>query len=63
MRVAKGGLGLNDESYANIGARIAEMGLPTAIIFEGGYNLLVLKPCWDKFMQGLLGTQQSRING
>ncbi len=47
-----GGLGLAPDAYRNIAQRIKALGKPMVIIFEGGYNLSALGPCWTSFMAG-----------
>ncbi|HTY08525.1 MAG TPA: hypothetical protein VMF29_05125, partial [Candidatus Edwardsbacteria bacterium] len=48
-----GGLGLDTSSYRTIAQRIRTLEKPTVIVFEGGYNITALGPCWGSFINGL----------
>jgi acetoin utilization deacetylase AcuC-like enzyme len=47
------GFGLDENSYQAIGERISTLGLPTLLVFEGGYNLSVLGSSWNSFIESL----------
>lgn len=47
------GLGLDEETYFAIGAKLGGLGLPVAAVFEGGYNLAVLGNSWKRFIEGI----------
>ncbi len=48
-----GGLGLEVEDFAAMGAKLAETGLPTVIVMEGGYHLPTVGACVNSFCEGL----------
>lgn len=47
------GLGLDEDTYRSMGRHIGELGLPTVVVFEGGYNLNVLGSSWGSFIEGI----------
>ncbi len=48
------GMGLDEGSYLAIGSELGSLGLPTVVVFEGGYNLMVLGSSWKSFIEGML---------
>ena len=48
-----GGLGLEPDSYGLVSRKIRALGRPMVIVFEGGYDLAALGPCWKSFIGGL----------
>ncbi len=47
-----GGFALKTEEYVEIGRRFRQLGLPTLICQEGGYNIDVLGNCVRNFLEG-----------
>ncbi len=43
---------LREEDYARIGARVAALGIPTAIVMEGGYAIVALGSIVTAFLSG-----------
>jgi len=54
-----GGFAVTTETYADVGASLAALDLPTLICQEGGYNTDVLGQCVLAFLQGF-GRQRGR---
>jgi acetoin utilization deacetylase AcuC-like enzyme len=50
-----GGFKLPTKFYAEMGASIRELDLPTVVVQEGGYNLATLGPCVVEFLSALKG--------
>lgn len=50
-----GGFKLPTSYYREMGARIRELGLPTVVVQEGGYNLEVIGPSVVELLRGLAG--------
>lgn len=48
--------GILPESYELIGRDIGELGLPTVVVQEGGYNLDALGHCAERFVTGIQST-------
>src|SRR5262249_58446842 len=48
-----GGFKLPTGFFAEMGATVRELGLPTIVTQEGGYNLDVIGPCVAGFLAGL----------
>src|SRR5207253_6083264 len=55
-----GGFKLPTGFYAETGAAVRELGLPTVVTQEGGYNLDVLGPSVAELLKGL---NEARANG
>jgi acetoin utilization deacetylase AcuC-like enzyme len=49
------GLGISFDGFRRIGARLAELGLPTVVIQEGGYNTATIGPCVVNALAGFEG--------
>ena len=41
------------DGYRRAGARLAELGLPTVVVQEGGYDLATIGPLVRAFLEGL----------
>ncbi|WP_419803964.1 histone deacetylase family protein [Terriglobus sp.] len=51
-----GGLGLEMPDFAALGAAIAELGMPTIVVMEGGYEMATVGECVAQFSAGLQNT-------
>jgi acetoin utilization deacetylase AcuC-like enzyme len=52
-----GGFALTEAVYADVGRGLAELGLPTVICQEGGYNTDVLGACVQEFLTGFMSAR------
>jgi acetoin utilization deacetylase AcuC-like enzyme len=50
-----GGFKLPTRFYAEIGATVRELNLPTLVVQEGGYNLATIGACVAEVLKGLMG--------
>jgi acetoin utilization deacetylase AcuC-like enzyme len=55
-----GGMKLPTEAFAELGRLVNQLGLPTIVVQEGGYNLDVLGDCVCEFLTGFTLSQSPR---
>lgn len=57
------GLGLSHAGFARIGAMLGSLGLPTALIQEGGYNVAIIGQSLGAFLGGFTGAHSVSNEG